>query len=820
MGQTNGTGQIAQFPTQAVSDGVKRSKEYGLKVAHAIQTEWFSRDSGVGRFFQTRDEYHRLRLYARAEQSVRKYKDEFAINGDLSYLNLDWKPVSIIPKFVDIVVNGMQDRLFHIKAVAQDPIATGKRTKFVNDIKEDMESQELISTISSEMGVDVSNTEVDNMPMNSEELELYMQIGYKQGIEIAEEEAIWNVMMRNDYHEIKKQIDYDLVNVGIGIGKCTYNNTDGIKLEWVDPANVIYSYTERPDFRDCYYFGEVKRVKSNELKKEFPDLSNAEMEEIQELGSSWNDYNSARYTPTDSYDTNTLNILYFNWKTWENNVYKVKETSSGGSKAIKKDDSFDPPKDKRNRYDKVAQAQEVIYEGCIVLGTEKLLKWEKATNMVRPEANTNKVLMNYVVNAPRLYKGRIESLVSRITAYADLIQLTHLKLQQTIQRLTPSGVYLDADGLAEIDLGNGTAYNPKEALNMYFQTGSVIGRSMTVDGDQNPGKIPIQELPGGGGGQTQILIEAYNYYLNMIRDVTGLNEARDGGDPDKYSLVGVQKLAAANSNTATRHIVQASMFITNRLAELIAYRFKDVLEYHPQKEAFINSIGRFSVGSLEEVKNLNLHDFGIFLELEPDEEQKQMLEQNIQQALAKDQIFLEDAIDVREINNIKLALQLLKYRRGKKIALDQQIQQENMEAQAKANGEAAQAAEQAKAQAEMQKSEAKSQLAQVENGLDIKKLEIEAQTKKELMQFEFDLNVQLKKMEQEFQKELAGDQAQRDERMQDKHDAMEMDKEKMKVSAKPAGASGPPKTNAPKKSFESKGNDVLGGISLSSFEPQ
>ena len=820
MGQTNGTGQIAQFPTQAVSDSVKRSKEYGLKVAHAIQTEWFSRDSGVGRFFQTRDEYHRLRLYARAEQSVRKYKDEMAINGDLSYLNLDWKPVSIIPKFVDIVVNGMQDRLFHIKAIAQDPIATGKRTKFVNDIKEDMESEELLSSISTEMGVDVSNSDPENRPQNEEELELYMQIGYKQGIEIAEEEAIWNVMMRNDYHEIKKQIDYDLVNVGIGIGKCTFNNTDGIKLEWVDPANVIYSFTERPDFRDCYYFGEVKRVKSNELKKEFPSLSDAEMEEIQELGSSWNDYNSARYTPTDSYDTNTLNILYFNWKTWENNVYKVKETTSGGTKALKKDDTFNPPKDSRNRYERVAQAVEVVYEGCIVLGTEKILKWEKATNMVRPESNTNKVMMNYVVNAPRLYKGRIESLVSRITTYADLIQLTHLKLQQTIQRLTPSGVYLDADGLAEIDLGNGTAYNPKEALNMYFQTGSVIGRSMTVDGDPNPGKIPIQELPGGGGGQTQILVETYNYYLNMIRDVTGLNEARDGGDPDKYSLVGVQKLAAANSNTATRHIVQASMFITNRLAELISYRFKDVLEYHPQKEAFIKSIGRFSVGSLEEVMNLNLHDFGIFLELEPDEEQKAMLEQNIQQALAKDQIYLEDAIDVREINNIKLANQLLKYRRGKKIALDQQIQQQNMEAQAKANGEAAQAAEQAKAQSEMMKTEAKSKLSQVESGLDIKKLEIEAQTKKELMQFEFDLNVKLKKMEQDFQKELAREQGSRDEKLQDKHDDMEMKKEKVKASAKPAGASGPPKTNAPKKSFESKGNDNLGGISLASFEPQ
>ena len=198
----------------------------------------------------------------------------------------------------------------------------------------------------------------------------------------------------------------------------------------------------------------------------------------------------------------------------------------------------------------------------MVLGANKLLKWEKASNMVRPDSNFNKVMMNYSVSAPRLYKGKIESLVSRMVTYADLIQLTHLKLQQTIQRMTPSGVYLDADGLAEIDLGNGTNYNPQEALNMYFQTGSVIGRSMTVDGDMNPGKVPIQELPGGGGQQTQLLIQAYNYYLQMMRDVTGLNEARDGSDPDPYALVGVQKLAAANSNTATRHILHSSLYIT------------------------------------------------------------------------------------------------------------------------------------------------------------------------------------------------------------------------------------------------------------------
>ena len=624
-----------EFPSQAVSDAVKKSQEYGLSVARAIEQEWFNKDNSIGRFWQTRDEYNKLRLYARGEQSIRKYKDEFATNGDLSYLNLDWKPVPIIPKFVDIIVNGMQDRLFSIKAFAQDPIATGKRTKFVENIQRDLHAKEILAEIETELGVNARNIPEEKLPANTEELELFMQLNYKQGIEIAEEQAINNILLTNKYSELKTRVDYDLTVIGIGAVKNTFNNTDGIKLDYVDPANLIWSYTEDPNFQDCYYFGEVKRIKLNELKKQFPNLSNEEIKELTKKGSNWTDYNTlGTFSNKSELDNNnTVTLLYFNWKTWEHNVYKIKETASGASKAIEKDDSFNPPKDKRTRFERVAQSREVLYEGAFVLGTNTLLKWEKAQNMVRPNSNTNKVYMNYTVSSPRMYKGNIISLVSKITPYADLIQLTHLKLQQAIQRMTPSGVYLDADGLAEIDLGNGTSYNPQEALNMYFQTGSIIGRSLTVEGDQNPGKVPIQELPGGGGGQIQVLIGAYNQYIQMMRDVTGLNEARDGSDPDPKALVGVQKLAAANSNVATRHILQASMAITVTLAECIALRFKDVLNFHPTKEAFIGALGMFSVGSLEELKNLNLHDFGIFLELEPDEEAKTMLESNIHTAL-------------------------------------------------------------------------------------------------------------------------------------------------------------------------------------------
>ena len=781
------TGYVTQFPSQSVDDATKASKEYGLEVARGIQNEWFRKSAGTGRFLQNQREFHRLKLYARGEQSIQKYKDEFSINGDLSYLNLDWKPVPIIPKFVDIVVNGMQDRLFTVKAFAQDPTSTKERTNFVEGVQEDILAKEFISEIEQKLGIDVANVKGDDIPQSKEELELYMQIGYKPSIEIAHEQAIDNVFKRNNYHELKKRLDYDQTVLGISCAKHTFNNTDGIKLEYVDPANLVYSYTEDPNFQDVYYFGEIKQIKSNELKKQFPGLSDEEFEDCVRRSGKINQYDYTNNDSNDSYDSNTLTVMYFNWKTWEQSVFKVKETSSGGKKVIKKDDKFNPPKDQRTRFEKIAQAREVVYEGMMVLGANKLLKWEKAKNMVRPDSNVNKVMMNYVVTAPRFYKGKIESLVSRMITYADLIQLTHLKLQQVIQRMTPSGVFVDADGLSEIDLGNGTNYNPQEALNLYFQTGSIIGRSTNVEGDPNPGRLPIQELPGGGGQQSNLLIQAYNYYLNMIRDVTGLNEARDGSDPDPNALVGVQKLAAANSNTATRHILHSSLYLTISLAEAISIRIKDVLEFHPQRDAFITSIGRFSVGALKEVGSLHLHDFGIFLELDPDADEKQLVENNIQAALSRDQIYLEDVIDIRQIKNIKLANQLLKYKRAKKAKQDQERAQQNIQAQSQANAQAAQAAELAKSQAESIKAEAKIKLAQAQKNFDIEKLEREAQIKKELMLEEFKMNMKLKGAELNTKKEIAGTKTQQ--------------------------------TQKPKE-FESSGNDVLGGIDLSRFEPR
>ena len=429
---------------------------------------------------------------------------------------------------------------------------------------------------------------------------------------------------------------------------------------------------------------------------------------------------------------------------------------------------------------------------------------------MRPKSDYSKVKMNYSITAPRMYKGRIESIVSRCTGFADMIQLTHLKMQQVLQRMMPDGVYLDADGLAEIDLGNGTNYNPQEALNMFFQTGSVIGRSFTQEGDMNPGKVPIQPLQTGAGGQKlQTLIQTYNYYLQMIRDVTGLNEARDASTPDSRALVGVQKLAAANSNTATRHILDSGLFLTSETAESLSLRISDIIEYSPAKEAFIQKIGGFNVGILEELGDLHLHDFGISITLMPDEEEKAMLENNIQTALSAGLIDLSDAIDIREVRNLKLANQLLKLRRKQKQEKDQLMQQQNMQAQAQANMQAQQMAAQIEMQKDQALSQTKAQLEQLKGQIDTQKIQVEVDAKKQLMELEFQYNMQLKGIEVENAKR-------KEDEIEDRKD----NRTKLQATQQSELIAQRQNDSAPV-NFESGGNDILGGgMGLGSFDPR
>ena len=461
----------SSFPDQVVPAAEKATLEYGLAVGRAIESEWFKNYRGgvnAPGYAVNFNEFHNLRLYARGEQPVQKYKDELAINGDLSYLNLDWKPVPVISKFVDIVVNGISGRSYEINAFAQDPVCSRQRTDYATGLMTDIVAKDYLNDAKQILNVNAFNAEdPDAAPQDKEELAIHLQMDFKQSVEVAEEEAINYILENNKYNLTRRRLAYDLTVLGIAAVKTRFNEAEGVTIDYVDPAAMVYSYTDDPNFENLYYIGEVKSVSIADIKKQFPQLTDEELETIQkypgnpEYLRNWN----------GRYDDLTVQVMYFEYKTYQDQVFKIKKNAFGLEKALEKPDTFSPP-DTEN-FEVITRSIEVLYSGAKILGHPMMLEWNLARNMTRPTGDTVKVNMNYSVCAPRIYKGRINSLVKRITGFADMIQLTHLKIQQVLSRTVPDGVFLDMDGLAEVDLGNGTKYNPAEALNMYFQTGSI-----------------------------------------------------------------------------------------------------------------------------------------------------------------------------------------------------------------------------------------------------------------------------------------------------------------------------------------------------------
>ena len=797
------TNPNSSFPSQVVSDEEKKSFEYGVQVGRAIEGEWFHGGRSGNRFATNWNRYHNLRLYARGEQPIQKYKDELSINGDLSYLNLDWKPVPVISKFVDIVVNGMSEKKYKINAYAQDPESIKKRTNYASGLLRDITAKAEIEQIKQTMGLDLYSTpDQSNLPETEEEISIHMQLKYKPSIEIAEEEVINNTLDKNKFELIRRRLNYDLTVLGIAAVKTDWNKAEGVVINYCDPAKMVWSYTEDPNFEDVYYVGEVRSITIPELKKQYPFISEEELDRISKMGNrtdyvvGWNDY-----------DENTVQVLYFEYKTYMNQVFKLKQTGNGLEKIIEKTDSFNPPES--DTFKKVSRTIEVLYTGAKILGYDQMIDWKLSENMTRPYADTTKVQMNYSISSPRMYKGRIESTVSKITGFADMINITNLKIQQVISRLVPDGVYLDIDGLAEVDLGNGTNYSPQEALNMYFQTGSILGRSLTQEGDMNRGKVPIKEL-STSNGQAKIgaLINTYQYYLQMIRDVTGLNEARDGSAPMEDTLVGLQKLAANASNVATRHILQSSLYLSARTCENISLRIADSIEFALTNNSLQEAISAYNVGTLQEISKLHLHDFGIYLELEPEDEDKAQLEQNIQIALKSGGIDIEDVIDIREIQNIKLANEILKQKRKKKAEAERQAQMQNIQAQGQANAEAAEKAAMAEVQKQQALTQEKVSIEQAKSQFEIQRLRAEAEIKRELMQVEFDFNMQLAQVR-------ANAEGQKEQSIEDRKD------KRIKIQGtQQSELINQRKNNLLPTNFESSGNDVLGGIGLEQFEPK
>lgn len=801
--------EYQSFPDPLAHD--KESREYGLKWGKAIQYEWFRKeDGGQSRFHEKKENYHTLRSYARGEQDTQLYKDLLAPD-DSTYTNYDWRPIQVIPKFVKLIVNQMTERLFEINANATDSYSTNLRGEFRKRLESMMVAKDMLKKAEQLQGVKILPDNPDDVPDSQEEIDLRMQLAFKPNAEIAAETAIKFTLGLNDYDEIQSQVIEDIAVLGIGGTKNWTDPHKGVMVDRVDPADMVYSFPDSRDFKNCYYFGEVERMTIGELKrisgKEFTE------EELKDLGGSaksWNSFHgesSTRGNRDGDIDGIMVDVLNFTFKAQDTRTFKKKYNKNGGFKMIKKDSTFEKKDQKYNGYDAVKKPAESWYEGRMVLGTDIIFEYGRATNMIKEKGSFNRVQPKYSMYAPDIYQNRTKSLVGRIIQYVDQMQQIHIKFQQMVAKARPAGVFIDVDGLSEIALGDGKFLSPLEVIKIYDDTGNVLGSSQTAEGGYNYGKEPIRELKNGVVDGLDRLIGAYNFYLNQLRDAIGIPAGMDASNPHPDTLVGVQQQVALNSNTATRHILDSILHITKRTSIGVSLRLKDIFKYSDLKEAYINAIGKINVDILESLKNYHLHDFSILIELRPDSEQRQNLERSIQIALEREMITLDDAIDIREVNIIKLANQLLKIRRQKREKDKKQHEKDLIKTNAEENAKAAERSAQAKQQELQAEFQTKSQLEMLKGENVLKKIQAEEEAKSRLMEKEFYYNMTLRGAEAEFENMKKGAEEEEKVKRQDRNNSQASKLIEQRQN------------NAPAVNFESSEDNISGSIELGELGP-
>ena len=735
------TKDFSGFPNPFASREEKLTKEYGLQYFRQIYREWENEGSGVNLMSTRNQRYKKQREYAEGMQSINQYKELIGANGDSSYLNLNWEVVPIIPKFVDVITGGLTNQDYKIKCTAIDPVSVDKKNEDKWEMITKMELKDFMDEMTGLSGIPM-NDGYDKLPDTSEELELYMQLNYKQATEIAMEEGIELTMYLNDWEEVKKRIIRDLIVLNIGICKTGVENGK-ITMSYVDPANFVSSHSSSPDFKNMEFGGETIYLSIHDIKRMAGEqFSEEEYKEIAEsvlgkhgnpnkLGLSTVSYNGYDVSEYDTYKVALLDGVF---KCTDITRYEKKNNKYGGYSVNKKSSTYKPPKSPRYKRTQINSSVEMIYKGKWIVGTDFIFDYGVAENIVRPKSKLEKALMPYCVYAPNIINMNNKGMVERMIPFADQIQLAHLKMQHLIAKVKPKGSAIELGAIENVGKGDGGTFTPLEVQDIYQQTGNLYYRIQQDDGSPgNPN--PIQELGGGIGGALQELIAIYQYNLQMIRDVTGINEIRAAEQPDKESLVGVQKMALLASNNATRWLNQAFLNITQKACKSIALRVQDLVNNKGTYEGYVQAIGEFNMKAIEVTKDVTLADFGIMIEPLPNDEEKAILEQNIQMSIQQGALRLEDAIMIRTIPNVKLANQLLVLRRKKYAAEQQEMAMAN--AQANAQQQQQSIAAKSQADAQLKQMESQSEIQKLQAEFQMKEAFAEAEHKRKLIELEF-----------------------------------------------------------------------------------
>lgn len=753
---------LSNFPDPLASKEEKLEEKYGLSYAKAIESQWGKMSEKTSLFGTRNEVFEKNRDYANGTQDTSIYKQLLtALNpqdGDGSLLNLDFTPVPILPKFVRVVVNKILSRDPYPNLEAIDPISSSEKNREKKRIRTQVEIRKQLEELKAVTNGLVMDEDPDMLPETIEEAEIFLDTNIKTDAEIAAQIGTNMTLSWNNFSDsIFRRCVNDIASLGMSVVKRTNDPNYGIKLSYVDPVNFIHSYTEDPSFEDMIYAGNVRKITIEELKRVSGDqISDEELREIKKTSTRKNSdmgYNSIYDSSTNKkdYDENMIEVLDFEFISLDTMHFEEKENQYGNVGFFY--EGFERKERKASVYERTPHKMDIysVYEGTYVLGTDTILNYGLKSNMPKNVHDISKANLSYSVVSTNMRRSKPKSMVDSCIGFADMLQITHLKIQQAIAKAKPDGLIIDIEGLENVQLGKGGDLDPLDLHDIYEKTGVFYYRSKNPEGGfQNP---PVREI-GNHIRNINELITLYNHYLNMIRDATGINEMMDASTPKGETLVGVQQSAIAAGNNATYDITNASMILFKKVCEDVVKCLQILPEDSVIMEVYKNAVGEENMNVLSSFSDLPMYNFGVYVEKDMEDNDKMYLEQNLQVALAQKEIDLEDAIAVRNIKDVNQAERLLVVRRKKRIAKQQEVAMQNSQMQAQQAQQAAQAASQAKMQEAQMEAQLEAQKIQLKAQAEIQVAQAVHQFKKEIEIIRAQATLGFKEEEKNFKEKL------------------------------------------------------------------
>tara|TARA_R100000315_G_C5234740_1_gene146142 strand:+ start:1709 stop:4150 length:2442 start_codon:yes stop_codon:yes gene_type:complete len=743
MNYSNKKGK-SSFPDPLASSEAKNTKEYGIEYAKAIESQWGKMGANSSLFGRRNLIFDRSRHYAKGTQSTDIYKKLLrSLNpndGDGSLMNLDYTPVPVLPKFVRVVVNKILSRSPYPNLEAVDPLSSSEKNRKKRKIELQIQQKEQLMKLKESTGI-VFDVDPDQLPDTEEESEIFMGTNTKTDAEIAAQIGTnltlsWNNFIDGTFRRCVN----DLVALGMAVVKRSNDPNQGIKTEYVDPARFIHSYTEDPNFEDLIYAGHVKTISIQELKRlAGHELDESDFKKIAEsaqnsygndsAGLHKSSYNKSRMRQEYGYDEYMVDVLDFEFISVDCIYFEEKENRFGNVNFFMKGFDYEPKQG--SVYQRTPHKMEIstVYSGSYIMGAGKIFNYGMSKNIPKNVHDLSRCTLSYSAIATNISNMMPKSMVDSCTGFADMLQLTHLKIQQAIAKAKPDGLIIDIEGLENVQLGKGGELQPLDLHDIYEQTGVFYYRSKNPEGGfQNP---PVREI-GNSIRNINELIGLYNHYLRMIRDATGINEMMDASTPKGDTLVGVQQQAIAAGNNATYDITNSSMILFKKVCSDIVKCLQILPKDSVIYSAYANAVGKENMDVLASFDSLPMYNFGVQVVKEMEDKDRAYLEQNIQMSIQQQELDIEDAIAIRQLKDVNQAERLLVVRRKKRMAQRQQVAMQNSQQQAQIQQASAQAASQAKMQ----------------------EVQMEAQIRAQEMQLQAQIDTQIEQMKHEFRKEI------------------------------------------------------------------